>query len=106
MLIQELNKSRSFDSIVKKLKFDLKIYIFLKLKKLPNKLKECTKLGGKCATSVDAYYYLVIGFTIVGIIWLLIFSRCLAVLNNTPKSKWSLFRSHDAGDNLKTTTLK
>ena len=59
--------------------------------------KECSQLGGKCVTTVDAYYYLVLAFSLAGFLWLLFFSRFVNILNNTPKSDWSLFKKNANG---------
>jgi len=52
--------------------------------------KECTKLGGECVTTLDAYYIETIVCTIFGIFWILNFKRIILGLQNLPKASWKL----------------
>ncbi|CAF0992314.1 unnamed protein product [Brachionus calyciflorus] len=55
-------------------------------------IKECKEMGGKCITDFDAYYYLVLGFSFLGFMWLIVFRRLYLSLASLPKSKWEIKR--------------
>lgn len=52
--------------------------------------KECQDGGGECVTIFDAFYYLSLGFYVIGFIWLLVFRKTLRNLNNSSKSEWQI----------------
>lgn len=51
---------------------------------------ECIELGGECVVVIDAYYYLIGVFSVIGIVWILCVMRLVRNLNYLPKSEWKM----------------
>lgn len=53
-------------------------------------MKACESLGGKCFTTVDAFYVEIVACVIFGLIWIAYFKKILYHLQSLPKKAWKI----------------
>jgi PAT family acetyl-CoA transporter-like MFS transporter 1 len=54
------------------------------------KNKECEIYGGVCATTRDSYYFVSIGFIILGVVWFAVFYKIIQKMSKMSKDEWKL----------------
>lgn len=56
--------------------------------------KNCLKFGAKCIIKMDAFYFLTIFCTFIGVLWMLWFKKTVFSLQSLAKNCWKISNLH------------